>query len=148
MVMRKFLLGSLMLINLWSSATGSDLSSVVFTASEQSVIEQAQQQKGLIMLLECEDVELMESLARLDGAIVENVRSDIKRIGKVPEVKGVHESQWNGIQIPSITNNVNLLIVSESAAVQQSEIARVLVSGGVALYKGKKLTKPQNTETD
>jgi len=117
-------------------------------ASTNSVVELAKKQKGLILLLECKDTELMKKLTSLKGAIVENVRSDSKYIGKTPAVAGIYESQWNGTQIPSIANNVNLLVVSDKVDVKESEILRVLVPGGVALHKGKKLIKPLDTATD
>jgi len=117
-------------------------------SSTQSIVELAKKQKGLILLLESDDSELMKSLGQVKGAIVENLRSDSKRIGKSPAVAGVYESQWNGTQIPSIDNNVNLLIVPDTVTVDKPEILRVLVPGGVALYKGEKLTKPQDPNTD
>jgi len=116
--------------------------------ASNSIVELSKKQKGLILLLECNNTELMKKLARLKGAIVENVRSDRKRIGKSPAVAGIYESQWNGTQIPSIANNVNLLVVSDNVKLDKSEMLRVLVPGVVALYKGETLTKPQDPNTD
>jgi len=111
---------------------------------------------GLIVVIGCDDPDLITGLHAndtflvhaidTDPAEVENARKHIRAKGLYGRVSA---AAWNGRTLPYCDNLVNLLIdESGGGQVAGEEITRVLAPGGMSIIQGKSSTKPFPQQID
>jgi outer membrane protein assembly factor BamB len=104
----------------------------------REILQTAGMRGGLVVAVECDDTELLSRLAEMPGVVLQNLdRADLER--------------RNG-QLPYIDNLANAVILSDTVAVTEAELLRVLVPGGTALLGGaegyRRMVKPRSARTD
>jgi len=127
---------------------------------------------GLVVVIGCDDAELLAELRANDSYTVQGLDTDPKKVEKARKYlreKGVYGPvsvmEFDGEKLPYANNLVNLVVVSSSAIparsathsvaggrIPQSEIERVLAPLGVALIEKspgwKRIVKPWPQEID
>jgi len=76
-------------------------------------------------------------------ARIANLRKKIRAAGCYGKVS---VAPYDGERLPYINNLVNLLIVGPGYSLPSSEVRRVLAPYGIAVFNGKRITKPYPEE--
>lgn len=129
----------------------------------RSILEQANVKGGLVVLLGCEDGELVSALASNERFVVQALEPDEKKAARAcyqllsdDNLRGrASVEQWTGKRLPYADNLVNLVVTKGECPVAKEEILRVLVPNGVALFlnpksesRDPKFVKPRPKEID
>jgi outer membrane protein assembly factor BamB len=120
------------------------------------VIEDSGIKGGIIVQVECKDAKSLASLLVNEKYLVHGLDVDAKRIARIRDslrsnhlYGKVSAAVYDGKNLPYTDNLVNLLVIEDSQCkIQEKEILRVLVPGGVAMVCGKKTTKPVPSSID
>ncbi len=114
---------------------------------------------GIIVLLDCGESELTETLRVNDSFLVQGLTADSDAVMKLRsglQAKGVYGqvtvTEYDGINLPYIDNCINLIVCEQKPSVSEKEIMRVLVPNGVLCVKEgmtwKKTVKPRPSDID
>jgi len=113
---------------------------------------------GLVVVVGCEDSELLIGLGEREGKgyLVHGLDTQSDRIEKVTaalQAKGlcgrVSVARFDGRSLPYVDNLVNLVVIRDARCeIRDEEIMRVLAPGGVAMIGGRRTVKPVPPEID
>ncbi|MHC4631982.1 MAG: methyltransferase domain-containing protein [Planctomycetota bacterium] len=120
------------------------------------VIEDSGIKGGIIVQVGCKDAKSLASLLVNEKYLVHGLDVDAKKIARIRDslrsdhlYGKVSAAVYDGKNLPYTDNLVNLLVIEDSQCnVQEKEILRVLVPGGVAMVCGRKTTKPVPSSID
>ncbi len=123
---------------------------VAAAPSRAGVIADSGVKGGLVVVVGCEDTNVIAEFAQhepflvqaldTDAARVEKARAAIRRVGDYGRLSA---ALFDGRTLPYADGLVNLVVVSgRGIQVPAEEIHRVLAPGGVSLVNGRKSTKP------
>ena len=123
---------------------------LVVVSAFAGVVEDSGISGGIVVQVGCEDGKRLASLLVNEKFLVHGLDVDAKRIAKVRDslrsnclYGKVSAAVYDGRKLPYTDNLVNLLVIEDSQCeIQEEEMLRVLVPGGVAMVRGKKITKP------
>lgn len=128
-------------------------------AQARAVLELAGVHGGLVVHLGCGDGALTSALHASDAYLVQGLECDSENVRKaraVVQKQGLYGpvsiEPFSGARLPYADNLVNLIVVSQSGEVPDSELIRVLAPGGVACVKQGdswiRTTKPRPNDID
>ena len=111
---------------------------------------------GLVVVVGCEDLELLSDLASREGYLVQGLDMSADCVEETTAVlrdKGLSgrasATRFDGHSLPYVDNLVNLLVIRHSdTSIADAEIQRVLAPGGVAIVDGKRTVKQVPSEID
>ena len=120
------------------------------------VLEDSGVKGGLVVVLGCEDVALVEEIGENQRFLVQALDTAPEKVAKARESARkignygrVSATLLGGKALPYADNLVNLVVCPGSSfQVSVEEIDRVLAPGGVAMIKGKKTVKPVPDDID
>ena len=129
---------------------------LVVVSAFAGVVEDSGIKGGIVVQAGCKDGKRLASLLVNEKFLVHGLDVDAKRIAKVREslrsnclYGKVSAAVYDGRNLPYTDNLVNLLVIEDSQCeIQEEEMLRVLVPGGVAMVCGKKITKPVPSSID
>jgi len=120
------------------------------------VVEDSGVKGGIIVQVGCRDAKSLAGLLVNERYLVHGLDVDAERVAGIrdylrsKDMYGkVSAAVYDGKNLPYTDNLVNLLLIEDSKCeVEEKEILRVLVPGGVAMVGGKEITKPVPPEID
>ena len=125
-------------------------------ATSPNILKDSGVPGGLVVVVGCENPELLIGLGKQQGYLVHGVDTDSDRVATATaalQAKGlcgrVSVARFDGSSLPYVDNLVNLIVIHNSPLeVSDSEIQRVLAPGGVAMIDGRKTIKDIPPELD
>jgi len=125
------------------------------SAKAETTLNAAGVKGGLVVILGCDDPELLTGLRANDRYVVQGLDNDagkVENARKAIKAKAIYgkisAAVFDGNNLPYIDNLVNLIVVNGEWQVSRKEILRVLTPLGVALINGEKIVKPWPSNID
>lgn len=120
------------------------------------VVEDSGIRGGIVVQVGCKDGKSLANLLVNDRFLVHGLDVDAKRIAEVRDsIRSDHRygkvsaAVYDGRNLPYADNLINLLVIEDvQCQIRQEEMMRVLVPRGVAIVRGKKITKPVPSDID
>lgn len=120
------------------------------------VVEDSGIKGGIVVQVGCKNSKSLVKLLVNDRFLVHGLDVDATRIAEVRNslrsnhlYGKVSAAVYDGKNLPYADNLINLLVIGEpKCQIQEEEMMRVLVPGGVAMIRGKKITKPVPSSID
>ncbi len=115
-------------------------SSIAVSQDAGQILEASGVQGGLVVVIGCDNPELLEELRAGDSYLVHALDRDPGKVAAVRlylREKGLYgavtAARWDGPQLPFVDGLANLVVASGESQVPDVEIARVLAPNGVAV---------------
>ena len=129
---------------------------LVATRAQTGPLEDSGVKGGVVVVMGCEDTELIAQLGQSDRFLVQALDGDMKKvesarkaIAKRGAYGRVSVAVFRGNRLPYADNLVNLLIdEGGKGGVAEDEVLRVLAPRGVAMIGGKRVVKPVPADID
>jgi len=124
--------------------------------SGEEILAAAGVRGGLVVVVGCEDVDLLIDLASRKGCLVQGLDTrgeSVEQATAALRAEGLlgraSVTRFNGHSLPYVDNLVNLLVIQQAdTELAEAEIQRVLAPRGVALIAGKRIVKPVPPQID
>ncbi len=131
----------------------------VWAQTAVELLQASAVQGGLVVVLGCDDTELLTALRSQDAYLVQGLDADpakVEAARRTIQAKGLYGPvsvlHVDGSKLPYVDNLVNLLVVNSPCQVTQAERMRVLVPNGVLMEQTgggwKRTVKPVPAEID